>query len=63
VVGFLPIALVLVMQVIAPTFMSPMFQAPPSMMGLPLGLFILGLGGIMMGIGFILIRRIVDIQV
>jgi tight adherence protein B len=63
VVGFLPVALVLLLQVIAPTFMSPMFQQPPSMMGAPLGLFILGLGGIMMGIGFIFIRRIVDIEV
>jgi tight adherence protein B len=63
VVGFLPIALVLVMQVVAPTFMAPMFQQPPALFGLPLGLFILGLGGIMMGIGFILIRRIVDIEV
>lgn len=63
VVGFLPVALVLVMQVVAPTFMAPMFQQPPALFGLPLGLFILGLGGIMMGIGFILIRRIVDIEV
>jgi len=63
VVGFLPIALVLVMQVIAPSFMAPMFQQPPALFGFPLGLFILGLGGLMMGIGFILIRRIVDIEV
>ena len=63
VVGFLPIALVLLLSVIAPTFMEPMFQQPPSLFGLPLGLFILGLGGIMMGIGFMLIRRIVDIEV
>jgi tight adherence protein B len=63
VVGFLPVALVLVMQVIAPTFMAPMFQQPPALFGFPLGLFILGLGGVMMGIGFLLIRRIVDIEV
>jgi tight adherence protein B len=63
VVGFLPIALVLLLSVIAPTFMEPMLQQPPSLFGLPLGLFILALGGIMMLIGFMLIRRIVDIEV
>jgi tight adherence protein B len=63
VVGFLPVALVLLLQVIAPTFMSPMFVSPPSAFGLPLGLIILAFGGLMMGIGFILIRRIVDIEV
>jgi tight adherence protein B len=63
VVGFLPIALVLLLSVIAPTFMEPMLQQPPSLLGLPLGLFILALGGIMMLIGFLLIRRIVDIEV
>jgi tight adherence protein B len=63
VVGFLPVALVLLLQVIAPNFMSPMFVAPPSAFGVPLGLLILGLGGLMMGIGFFFIRRIVDIEV
>jgi tight adherence protein B len=63
VVGFLPIALVLLLSVIAPTFMAPMLQQPPALFGLPLGLFILGLGGVMMGIGFLFIRRIVDIEV
>lgn len=63
VVGFLPIALVLFLSVVAPTFMQPMFQQPPSLMGLPLGMFILGAGGVMMAIGFMLIRRIVDIEV
>ncbi|HUR16086.1 MAG TPA: type II secretion system F family protein [Candidatus Limnocylindrales bacterium] len=63
VVGFLPVALVLIMSVIAPTFMEPMFRKPPELLGLPAGLFILGLGGIMMLIGFVLIRRIVDIEV
>jgi len=63
VVGFLPIALVLLLSVIAPTFMAPMLQKPPELLGQPAGLFILGFGGLMMGIGFILIRRIVDIEV
>lgn len=63
VVGFLPIALVLLLSVIAPTFMAPMLQSPPELLGLPAGMFILAGGGIMMLIGFVLIRRIVDIQV
>ena len=63
VVGFLPVALVILLSVIAPSFMEPMLRTPPELLGLPLGLFILGFGGLMMGIGFILIRRIVDIEV
>jgi tight adherence protein B len=63
VVGFLPIGLVLVMSVIAPTFMAPMLQKPPELLGLPAGYFILGAGGFMMLIGFLLIRKIVDIEV
>ena len=63
VVGFLPVGLVIVMSVIAPTFMAPMLQKPPELLGLPAGMFILAGGGIMMLIGFVLIRRIVDIEV
>ena len=63
VVGFLPIALVILLSGIAPTCMAPMLQKPPELLGQPAGLFILGFGGLMMGIGFILIRRIVDIEV
>jgi tight adherence protein B len=63
VVGFLPIALVGLLSVIAPGFMAPMFQKPPELFGAPAGLFILGFGGVMMAIGFFFIRRIVDIEV
>jgi tight adherence protein B len=63
VVGFLPVGLVIVMSVIAPTFMAPMLQKPPELLGLPAGMFILAGGGIMMLFGFVLIRRIVDIEV
>jgi len=63
VVGFLPVALVLLLSVIAPTFMSPMLQKPPELFGQPAGFFILGFGALMMGIGFFFIRRIVDIEV
>lgn len=63
VVGFLPVALVILLTVIAPTFMAPMLQKPPELLGLPAGMFILAGGGLMMLIGFVLIRRIVDIEV
>lgn len=63
VVAGLPIGLVGILMVIAPKFMDPMFQNPPALMGLPLGVIILGAGGLMMVIGFFLIRRIVDIEV
>jgi tight adherence protein B len=63
VVGFLPVALVGLLSVISPTFMAPMFQKPPEIMGQPAGLWILGFGGVMMIIGFYFIRRIVDIEV
>ena len=63
VVAFLPIVLMGIISVIAPNFMAPMFQEPPTAFGLPLGVVILGVGGFFMLIGFMIIRRIVDIQV
>jgi tight adherence protein B len=63
VVAGLPIGLVGILMVIAPKFMDPMFQKPPELFGLPMGVIILGIGGVMMFIGFLLIRRIVDIEV
>jgi tight adherence protein B len=62
VVAGLPIFLVLILTVIAPTFMEPMF-GDPKVFGIPVGVIILIFGGIMMGVGFLLIRRIVDIEV
>jgi tight adherence protein B len=63
VVGFLPIGLAGFLFIAAPGFMDPMFQNPPGILGLPAGVIILVFGGIMMFIGFMLIRRIVDIEV
>jgi tight adherence protein B len=63
VVGFLPIALAGFLFVAAPNFMQPMFDKPPEALGLPLGVVILAFGGFMMFIGFLLIRKIVDIEV
>jgi tight adherence protein B len=63
VVAFLPIGLVGVLFVIAPKFMEPMFANPPGIAGLPAGLIILGFAGFMMFIGFVLIQKIVQIEV
>ena len=63
VVGGLPIALALFIFIAAPTFFDPMFQKPPDVVGIPLGVILIGLGGVMMAIGFFFIRKIVDIEV
>ena len=63
VVGFLPIALAGFLFVAAPNFMAPMFGQRASIIGLPAGVIILTIGGIMMFIGFMFIRKIVDIEV
>jgi tight adherence protein B len=63
VVGFLPIGLAAFLFIGAPGFMDPMFDNPPGLLGLPAGMIILFIGGFMMFIGFLAIRRIVDIEV
>jgi tight adherence protein B len=63
VVAALPIGLIAVLMVLAPSFMQPMFEKPPEVAGLPAGLIVLALAGLMMFTGFIFIRRIVDIEV
>jgi len=63
VVGLLPIGLAGILFVIAPGFMEPMFLKPPEFLGLPMGVAILFAGGFFMFLGFMAIRRIVDIEV
>jgi tight adherence protein B len=63
VVGFLPIGLAGFLFIAAPGFMEPMFDDRASLIGLPAGVIILALGGFMMFLGFMIIRRIVDIEV
>jgi tight adherence protein B len=63
VVGFLPIALAFFIFLIAPEFFEPMFRKPPELLGLPLGVLIMGFGLFMMALGFMFIRKIVDIEV
>ena len=63
VVAGLPIGLAAFLFVAAPGFMAPMFLNPPSVLGLPAGVVILMFGGFMMFLGFLAIRKIVDIEV
>jgi tight adherence protein B len=63
VVGFLPIGLAGFLFIAAPNFMAPMFDDRASIIGLPAGVIILAIGGVMMFFGFMLIRKIVDIEV
>jgi tight adherence protein B len=63
VVGFLPIGLAGFIYLAAPKFFDPMFAKPPEVLGLPAGVIIMFLGGFMMFMGFMFIRKIVDIEV
>jgi tight adherence protein B len=63
VVAFLPIGLAGFLFVIAPNFMQPMFDTAVNVGGIPVGIILIAVGGTMMFIGFMFIRRIVDIEV
>jgi tight adherence protein B len=63
VVAGLPIGLAGFLFVAAPGFMTPMFDDRVNLIGLPAGVIILAIGGVMMFLGFLLIRKIVDIEV
>jgi tight adherence protein B len=63
VIAALPVGVLLVIAVLAPSFIGTMFEDPPDLFGLPLGVVLLGSGGVLMMIGFYAIRRIVDIEV
>ena len=63
VVAALPIGLAGLLFVIAPGFMTPMFDPDVNVAGIPTGIILLTVGGTMMFIGFMIIRKIVDIEV
>jgi tight adherence protein B len=63
VVAFLPIGLAGFLFLIAPSFMAPMFDASVNIGGIPTGMILIGVGLTMMFIGFMAIRKIVDIEV
>ena len=63
VVAFLPIGLAGFLFIIAPSFMQPMFDPAVNVGGIPTGIILIGVGMTMMFIGFMIIRKIVDIEV
>jgi tight adherence protein B len=62
-VAFLPIALGGFLFVVAPDFMAPMFSNKVNVMGIPTGMILIGLGLFSMFVGFMIIRKVVDIEV
>jgi len=63
VITLLPVGLAGILFLVSPTYINPMFEKPPEMLGLPTGVIFFLLGLISMGIGYVFIRRIVDIKV
>ena len=63
VITLLPIGLAALLFLISPTYMTVMLEKPPELFGLPMGVVFFIVGLISMGIGYIFIRRIVDIKV
>jgi tight adherence protein B len=63
VITLLPVGLAGILFLISPSYIGSMIQRPPEMFGLPMGMVFFGVGLISMGIGYVFIRRIVDIKV
>ena len=63
VITLLPIGLAAILFLISPAYISVMLEKPPELFGLPMGVVFFIIGLISMGIGYLLIRRIVDIKV
>jgi tight adherence protein B len=63
VITLLPVGLAGILFLISPIYAGPMLEKPPEALGLPLGVVMYAVGLISMGIGYIFIRRIVDIKV
>jgi tight adherence protein B len=63
VITLLPIGLGGILFLISPSYITVMLERPPELLGLPMGVVFFIVGLISMGIGFLLIRRVVDIKV
>ena len=63
VITLLPVGLGVMLFLISPSYITPMFESPPEALGLPLGVIFFLIGLISMGIGYVFIRRVVDIKV
>ena len=63
VITLLPVGLGLLLFLISPNYITPMFDKPPELFGLPMGVVFMIVGLISMTIGGFLIRKVVDIKV
>ena len=63
VITLLPVGLAGILFIISPGYIGRMLNNPPEILGLPAGVVFLIIGLISMAIGYLLIRRIVDIKV
>lgn len=63
VITLLPVGLAGLLFLISPAYISAMFERPPELLGLPMGVVFFLIGLTSMGIGYVFIRRIVDIKV
>jgi tight adherence protein B len=63
VITLLPVGLAGILFLISPSYIGGMLARPPELFGLPMGIVFFAVGLISMGIGYLLIRRIVDIKV
>jgi tight adherence protein B len=63
VITLLPVGLAGILFLISPSYMTAMLEKPPEMFGLPMGVVFFAVGLLSMGIGYIFIRRIVNIKV
>jgi len=63
VITALPVGLGAILFMISPQYIGPMFDRPPEAFGLPLGIVFFAVGLFSMAMGYLFIRRIVDIKV
>jgi tight adherence protein B len=63
VITLLPVGLGGILFLISPSYIGRMLQPTPAIFGLPMGIVLFIVGFISMGLGYMLIRRIVDIKV
>lgn len=63
VITLLPVGLAALLFLISPSYITVMLQKPPELFGLPTGIIFFILGGLSMAIGYVFIRRIVEIKV
>ncbi len=63
VITLLPVGLAVILFLISPSYMTAMFEKPPEMFGLPLGISFFVVGLLSMAGGYFFISRIVNIKV